>query len=302
VTVGSGPLAVDGTLTLPRAGRPCPAVVLLPGSGPSDRDETLGRNKPFKDLAWGLAGRGVAVLRFDKVTFSRTDQLATLADEFTIDDEYVHHAVAALRLLREQPAVDPARFFVLGHSFGGTVAPRVAAADPSVAGLILLAGGAQPVQWATVRQFRYLASLDPAGEAAAQPLIDTVTQQAEAVDSAELSPHTPSSELPFGAPATYWLSVRAYDGPATAAEVGKPMLILQGGRDYQATVADDLSRWKAALDGRPGVTFRVYDDLDHLFFTGHGPSKPSDYEPAQHVDPVVIGDIAEWVSPSTNRT
>ena len=70
VTVGSGPLAVPGTLSLPRQGGPWPAVVLLSGSGPQDRDETIGRNKPLKDLAWGLASRGVAVLRFDKVTYA----------------------------------------------------------------------------------------------------------------------------------------------------------------------------------------------------------------------------------------
>ena len=66
--VGSGPLAVPGTLSLPHQSEPRAAVVLLAGSGPMDRDETIGRNKPSKDLAWGLASRGVAVLPFDKVT------------------------------------------------------------------------------------------------------------------------------------------------------------------------------------------------------------------------------------------
>ena len=70
VMVGSGPLAVPGTLSIPKLPRPCPAAVLLAGSGPNDRDETIGRNKPLKDLAWGLASAGVGVLRFDKVTFA----------------------------------------------------------------------------------------------------------------------------------------------------------------------------------------------------------------------------------------
>jgi hypothetical protein len=74
------------------------------------------------------------------------------------------------------------------------------------------------------------------------------------------------------------------------------MLIIQGGRDYQATVADDLSRWRAALGTRPDVTIRVYDADNHLFFPGSGPSTPAEYEPAQHMDPAVVADIAAWLA------
>jgi dienelactone hydrolase len=295
VTLGTGPLAVPGTLTLPHKPGSHPAVVLLAGSGPLDRDSTIGRNKPLKDLAWGLASRGIAVLRFDKVTYAHHDQLAEVAD-FTVADEYLHHAVAAAHLLREHPAVDAARVFVLGHSLGGTVAPRVAAAEPSIAGLVILAGGAQPLHWAVIRQVRYLASLDPAAAAASQPIIDTMTRQAETVDSPDLSPSTPTSDLPFAVPAPYWLDLRGYDPVTVAAKLGKPMLILQGGRDYQSTVADDLARWQAGLAHRPDVTTRVYDADNHPFFPGTGRSAPSEYEHAQHLDPAVVADVADWLS------
>ncbi len=75
------------------------------------------------------------------------------------------------------------------------------------------------------------------------------------------------------------------------------MLILQGGRDYQVTVEDDLSRWKAGLGHRPDVTIRVYDADNHLFFSGIGPSTPAEYDLAQHVDPAVVTDIARWLMP-----
>ena len=159
VTLGDGPLAVPGTLSLPRSRAPVPGVVLLSGSGPHDQDETIGRNKPFKDLAWGLATAGIAVLRFEKVTYAHPAAVAAAAD-FTLADEYVPQATAAIQLLRGQAAVDPARVYVAGHSLGGTVAPRVAAAEPPVAGLVILAGGAQPLHHAAVRQVRYLAGLD----------------------------------------------------------------------------------------------------------------------------------------------
>jgi dienelactone hydrolase len=295
VTLGSGKLAVTGTLAVPHGPGPHAGAVLLAGSGPLDRDETIGRNKPFKDIAWGLSSRGVATVRFDKVTYAHANELAH-AREFTLVDEYLPHAITAVELLQQHPAVAADRVFLLGHSLGGTVAPRVAAAEPSVAGLVILAGGAQPLQWVIVRQTRYLASLRPETEAASQPAIDALTEQAKAVDSPDLSASTPADRLPLGAPASYWLDLRDYNPVEVAAALGKPMLILQGGRDYQATVADDLACWEAGLGDRSNVTIRVYPDHNHLFAPGSGPSNPAEYEPAQHVDAEVVADIATWLA------
>jgi hypothetical protein len=294
VTLGSGPLSVPGTLSLPHPPGVHPALVLLAGSGMLDRDETIGRNKPFKDLAWGLASRGMAVLRFDKVTFAHPDEVRSAAD-FTVADEYMSHALAAIELLRQRPGVDPDRVFLLGHSMGGTVAPRVAASEPGVAGVAIMAGGAEPLQWSMVRQLRHLASLDPDTAASAEPVITALVEQASLVDSPELSESTPSDQLPFGTPASYWLDLRAYSPVAVAASLDCPILLLQGGRDYQATVDDDLQRWKAGLAVRPDVTVRVYPADNHLFFPGTGPSTPAEYEPAQHMDPTVVTDLAQWV-------
>jgi dienelactone hydrolase len=296
VTLGSGPLAVSGTLSLPRQRQSglLPALVLLGGSGPEDRDGSIGRSKPLKDLAWGLASRGVAVLRFDKVTHAHPDRVRENR-AFTVADEYLPDALAAIALLQAHPAVDATRVFVAGHSLGGTVAPRVAAAEPSVAGLVLLAGGVQPLQWAAVRQISYLASLAPATAAAAQPGIDALTAQARRVDSPDLSPETPDAELPFSVPAPYWLDLRGYDPVAVAAGLRQPMLLLQGGRDYQVTVADDLSRWRAGLDHRPDVTVRVYPADNHFFFPGTGPSSPAELPAAQHLDPEVVADVSDWL-------
>jgi uncharacterized protein len=240
------------------------------------------------------------VIRFDKVTHAHAAELKD-ASEFTLTDEYLPQAGAAVKVLQQHPGVDPARVFVLGHSLGGTVAPRVVQADATVAGMVLLAGGAHPLHWVIVRQARYLAALNPATAAGSQPIIDALTVKAEKVDSADLSPSTPASDLPLGAPATYWLDIRGYDPAALAATLGRPMLILQGGRDYQVTVADDLARWRVALDGRREVTIKVYPKLNHLFVAGSGPSSPAEYEPAQHVDPAVITDIADWLATTAPR-
>jgi dienelactone hydrolase len=302
VTLGTGPLAVGGTLSLPRTAGPVPALVLLGGSGPQERDGTIAQSKPLRDVAEGLASRGIAVLRFDKVTYAHPDQVR--ADPgFTLADEYLPHALAALRLLAGHPPVDATRIFVGGHSLGATIAPRVAAAAPAStglapAGLVLLAAGAEPMHRAAVRQYRYLAALDPARAAEFQPVIDAQTAAAALVDGPSLTRDTPASQLPFGVPAPYWLDVRGYDPVATAAALRLPVLLVQGGRDYQVTLADDLARWQAGLAGSPGVTVRVYEADNHFFFPGTGPSRPAELAAPQHVDPAVVRDIADWLAPT----
>ena len=296
IVLGEGQLAVHGTVTVPSAAGPHPAVVLLSGGGPFDRDETVGANKPLKDIAWGLASRGVVVLRFDKITHVRPEVM-TEEVGFTATAEYVPHAAAAVRLLREHSSVDPDRVFVLGHSMGGTIAPRVAAAETDVAGLVVVAGATLPMHRAAIRVMKYLAALAPdRGEGeSAQSLVEELMGQAELVDGLRSTDETTIGELPFGFPASYWMDHRDYDPVATAAEIDRPMFFLQGGRDYQVTVADDLSGWQAGLAGREDVTIRVYEADDHMFFVGSGPSTPASYEPPQHVDPEVVGDIARWL-------
>jgi uncharacterized protein len=102
-------------MTMPRGLGPHAGVVLLAGSGSLDRDETIGRNKPFKDIAWGLASFDIATLRFDKVTYAHAHELKD-ADGFTLADEYLPDATAAIKLLEEQPAVAGDRVLLLGHS------------------------------------------------------------------------------------------------------------------------------------------------------------------------------------------
>lgn len=205
--------------------------------------------------------------------------------------------LAALGELHGDPAVDARRIFVAGHSLGGTAAPRVAAAvGHPVAGLVILAGGAAPLHRAIVRQVRYLASLDPATAAATEHALAVFERQADLIDGDGLSPATPAADLPFGTPAPYWLDLRDYDPVAVAASLGRPVLLVQGGRDYQSTVTDDLARWQSGLADRPGVTVRLYPDDNHLFFPGSGPSTPAEYDASQHVDPRVVADVAEWVA------
>ncbi|HEY7214553.1 MAG TPA: alpha/beta fold hydrolase, partial [Thermoanaerobaculia bacterium] len=138
VTVGSGEWAVPGTLAMPVGQGPFPAVVLVHGSGPNDRDETVGGAKPFRDLAWGLASRGIAVLRYEKRTRQYAAKLAAIANP-TVQQETIDDALAAAALLRGTEGIDPARIYVLGHSLGGMLVPRIGRQDPKIAGFVVMA-------------------------------------------------------------------------------------------------------------------------------------------------------------------
>ena len=248
----------------------------------------------LKDIAWGLATQGIATLRYDKVTYAHPAKLLD-KPEFTMVDEYAHHAVAAIEMLHQGTSIDPAQIYLLGHSQGGSVLPRIAMSVPTVAGLIILAGAAQSPHHSVVRQIRYLAALAVGDDADNDPAVRAITQQVDLIDSPTFSASTPASDLPFGVPAPYWLDARDYDPVETAAGLNTPIAILQGGRDYQVTVADDLQRWQAGLAHRTNVTVRIYPADNHLFFPGAGTSSPDDYIPPQHVDQHVITDITAWI-------
>jgi dienelactone hydrolase len=290
VQVGSGEWALPCTLTVPEGQGPFPALVLVHGSGQHDRDETIGANKPFRDLAWGLASRGIAVLRYEKRTKAYPQQLAALRN-ITVRDEVTDDALAAVALLRTTPGIDPNHIFVLGHSLGAMLAPRIGEADPQIAGLILLAGLTRPLEDTILDQFTHIFSLSGSISEDQQRQLDILKAQIAHIKDPALSPDTPSDQL-LGVPASYWLDLRGYDPPGTARGLHMPILVLQAERDYQVTMTD-YRGWKDALGERPDVTFRLYPGLIHLFMPGEG--KPEDYNVQGHVEPQVVDDIARWI-------
>jgi uncharacterized protein len=296
LTVGGGEWSLPGTLTLPVGVQtPVPAVVLVHGSGPNDRDETLLANKPFRDLAWGLATKGIAVLRYEKRTREYGARIASTGlANLTVQEETIDDALRAVAQLRETEGIDPKRIFVLGHSLGGMVAPRIGQADPALAGLIILEGATtRPLEDLMVEQTRYLISRSPQSSAGAQAKLNAVIGEAAQIKNLTAADASRSLLL-LGAPPKYWLDLREHDPVAAARTLKQPLLVLQGGRDYQVTEAD-FNDWRKALGPRPGVTFKLYPALNHLLIAGEGPSTPSEYEVPGHVDAGVIADISDWI-------
>lgn len=294
VEFGAPEWKLRGTLTLPSGTGPHPAVILVHGSGPNDRDETVGANKPFRDLAWGLAARHIAVLRYDKRTHLYRDRFLSNPQPITTREEATDDAGYALAFLRQRKEIAPDRIFLLGHSLGGMLAPRIAREHPGLAGLVLLAPSGRPLTEIMVGQMEYLAQTDGTVTVEEEEQIERVRRQAEEV--AKLSERDSSrNDTILGAPPSYWLDLRSYDAPGTATMLDLPMLLLHGGRDYQVT-DKDITVWRSALRNKKRVQFKAYPRLNHLFMTGQGPSTPAEYQAAAFVAEEVIEDIAEWVN------
>jgi uncharacterized protein len=288
VTVSAGQFPLPGTLTIPAGTGPFAGVVLVHGSGPHDEDETIGPNRPFRDLAWGLASRGIAVLRYEKRTQAHPN--SKKPDEWTLADETIDDAAAAAELLRKRPEIDPKRVYVAGHSLGGLAAPYIAKRDGKLAGIVILAGSARPVMDLLEYQYEYLAKLDGTVSPEEQQAIDNVKRATVAIRAGRLQ------DVPgdLAVQARGLAELDKLRPPEAAAELKIPMLIIQGGRDYQVT-RDDFGLWQKALAKRKDVTFKLIDDLNHLFMAGSGPSGPGEYQRAGHVDGRVVEAIAGWL-------
>jgi dienelactone hydrolase len=299
VKVGSGEWQLPGTLTVPKGKGPFPAVVLVHGSGPNDRDETIGPNKPFKDIAWGLATQGIAVLRYDKLTYVYGPKLVVdpkLAASLTVKQETIDGALDAVRLLKTLTEVNKKKIFVLGHSLGGMLIPRIAAVgkDLGIAGFIVMAGLTEPLPETFLRQIAYISGLGGPLNDEQKKKLDEIKAQMDKINALKES-DAGSSEKLLGAAPSYWLDLRGYYPPDVARTIKKPFLILQGERDYQVTTRD-FENWKKALAGRRSVEFKLYPRLNHLFFEGQGMATPNEYMATRGaIAGYVIADIAAFI-------
>lgn len=301
VKIGSGRWQLDGLLTVPKGAGPFPAAILVHGSGPHDQDETVGPNKPFRDLAEGLSSNGIAVLRYVKRTKAHGKDLTKEElKQFTIMDETVNDAIEAGKLLQTKAKIDKNKIVVIGHSLGGSVIPRIAAGDKQFRGFVLMAANNEPTEDAIARQTKYISELDgPQNlkpEVKAQ--VDEVRMQGELIK--KLTPEDlKSGTMILGAAPAYWLDLKAHDPLVEIKEVDRPMLFLQGGRDYQVTADGDFARWKDAIksSGKEALAeFKLYPDLNHLMIAGKGKCVPAEYtNKAGNVDAAVVQDITSWI-------
>ena len=297
IVVGEGTeYPLNGLLTLPDgAASPLPAVVMVHGSGPSNMDEKVMKLTPFKDLAEGLAKRGVASVRYDKRTFVHGRKMAKTCP--TVKEETIDDALLAVALLKKDPRIDPERIYILGHSMGAMLAPRIDAEGGDVKGLILMAGTPCRLEEVVLRQLKQ--------SSGGNPILKRIIGLeyrifAKKFDGLYQMPDVEAKKKKFaGNLSLYYFKEM---GQKTAAdyllESRKPALILQGGKDFQVLAEDDFRRFRELLAGRENTIFRLYPDLNHIFVKGIYDDilkASKEYKVERHIGDEVMDDIAAFI-------
>ena len=297
IVVGEGTeYPLNGLLTLPDgAASPLPAVVMVHGSGPSNMDEKVMKLTPFKDLAEGLAKRGVASVRYDKRTFVHGRKMAKTCP--TVKEETIDDALLAVALLKKDPRIDPERIYILGHSMGAMLAPRIDAEGGDVKGLILMAGTPCRLEEVVLRQLKQ--------SSGGNPILKRIIGLeyrifAKKFDGLYQMPDVEAKKKKFaGNLSLYYFKEM---GQKTAAdyllESRKPTLILQGGKDFLVLAEDDFRRFRELLAGRENTIFRLYPDLNHIFVKGIYDDilkASKEYKVERHIGDEVMDDIAAFI-------
>lgn len=300
VVIGEGEFALPGKLTLPVGEGPFPVVVLVHGSGTNDRDESIGAGKPFRDLAVGLASKKIAVLRYDKRTFEHNLKIALGPDaaQITVKEETIDDALAAVKLLKEEKLVDPSQIYVLGHSQGGMLVPRMIEADQDqlIAGAIIMAGpSVTPLEDIILDQLnKQMAIAEQQGvptDAFKQEIqgweqfLTILKDEQYSVDN------LPPIQM---ANLKWWFDLRNYRGAEIAKNQNVPLFIIQGDNDVQVP-AEELEGWKKELASRKDIEYKLYPKLNHMMIEFDQPSTGIEYYMPGNVPEYVIDDLIKWI-------
>lgn len=291
---------LDGLLTIPETGTaPCPAVVLVHGSGAHDMDEKIYKIKPFQDIAEGLAKLGVASIRYNKRTFSYGKQLVKdFGKSLTVHEEVVEDAVFAADFLRNDPRIHANKIFIAGHSMGGCLAPRIDVDGGNFAGLILLAGSPRRLEEIIIDQGT--AQIDALKGLLKWIAKKQVTKIHAKLDDIYSKTDEQAKASPFlGGTSVYYLKDM---GQKTVAEYlsesTKPILVMHPEKDVQVSLEKDFKMYQEILAGHPNATFKLYPGLNHAFMPalyGTIDKALKEFKTEQHVTQEVITDMADWI-------
>nr|WP_068891611.1 DUF3887 domain-containing protein [Pedobacter panaciterrae] len=280
-----------GILTAPKKLASYPVVVLVHGSGPADMDETVGPNKPLKDIAVGLASKGIASIRYVKRTMIYGGEFGKA---FTVKEEVLDDAVAAIALARTLKEVNKKEIYLLGHDLGGMVAPRIAALAPDLNGIIMLAAPARKFTDLLVEQNKYMFALAKDTTETGKKTLDTVIKELDVTRITKLGTMKPDSVL-LGLPASYWIDLNLNDQVAAAKKLVKQRIFVgQGGNDFQVSTVD-YNLWNTAIGKKKGSMVKLYPELNHLLSPQTEKGSMEQYRTPVNVSDVLITDIASWI-------
>lgn len=281
---------LSGTLTTPRYGTNFPVVILVQGAGPSDRDESIYLNKPFEDLAFGLAEQGIATFRFDKRSYTYYEEFQS-DQTITLEEEIVEDVVSAAQWIGEISSIDSERIFVLGHSLGGYVIPRIAEQLEQVAGYIFMAVPATHLRNYILNVYESIALEDGIKTEEEQENLNKIQEEITILGTPE---DIPEETAVFGYYKNYWIDMYEYNPLGMAANIKVPILMLQGGRDYQVSMTQ-FDIWKNKFLYYSNWTFKTYETLNHFMMEGTGIFYTYEYQTQSKMSSQVVDDIAIFV-------
>ena len=299
IIVGKGTnYPLHGLLTLPDdTTKPVPAVVFVHGSGASNRDEKVGKLTPFKDLAEGLAAHGIASVRYDKRSFAYGRKMLK-EKNITVKEETIEDAVRATQLLRKDGRIDRNRIFIVGHSMGAMLAPRIDAQGGNYCGLILMAGSPYKLEDIILRQNQQAMGglnklLQWIAAVQVKKLKKTFAGLYDLTDE-----EAKKRKFAGGTTLYYFKEMGEHPAPGFLKLTRKPLLILQGEKDFQASAAVDFTGYQTLLEGHDNATFKLYPGLNHAFVPALSDDinkARKEYAEERHIGDEVIGDIARWI-------
>ena len=289
---------LKGILTLPEnISGPAPAVVFVHGSGFSNMDEKVGKLTPFKDLAEGLAELGIASIRYDKRSFAHPFKM--LKEKIiTVKEETIEDAIIATELLKRDSRIDKDNIFIAGHSMGGMLAPRIDAEGGNYKGLILMAGSPRTLGEIMLDQNEEVMR---SGKGLLQWYVKTQVAKISAIFDGmyELSnEEAKKKKLGNGTTLYYFKEMAEHPASEYLLKLEKPVMIMQGEKDFQATLEKDFAAYRELLEDKENVTFKVYENLNHLFVNsvyGNIMKAMKEYKVEQHIGENVIKDLADWI-------
>ncbi|MEX0417019.1 alpha/beta hydrolase family protein [Bacillus sp. C30] len=249
-----------------------------------------GLNRPFADNAHGLAEKGIASIRYDKRSYAYPN------DVFDVETEYLKDAKEAVRLVKEDKRVDSNKIYLIGHSQGGLLGPKIAQDNPEIKGFVSMAGTLRRLEDVVLTQTTLRVEQDTklSGERKKEEMENTK----ESVQKIKKLNTSDKKEVLLGYPASYWSSLNKINGASIAKNLDIPMFIIQGTTDFHVLEKVDYKLWQETLAGKDDVSFKLYPGLSHLFMPGGSADKfdGSIYNKPAHVDSQVIEDVSGWVN------
>lgn len=294
ITVVNGMYDLPGILSISNTPGKKPLVIILPEAGPTDKDGSYEENKPYKDLAWGIASKGFAVFRYEKRSnnygiFLLKDKAAY--EKFTPREDLLDDLYKIIDSLKTLPEINPEKIFILGHGQGGMLAPLVAKERNEIAGIIMMGANAKRTQEMMIDQYKYLSKVSPEKKGE----YDTQTKNAIRSMDKKLNPLTEHHLMPYDVQATYWIWLNQYSHLDISKKLNKPQFVMHGERDYQANL-ENYELWKRTLAKNKKATVKLYPRLNHLFYPGDAQSTYSEYYLKSNIPENIINDISSWLS------